>query len=83
MRNRYGDWAAHPEVASILANFLNSLSGSPWMNINNGYTDKAGDGGTSSAAYGGTCQDAFSHGKSLSDADVLVRNPSAAIAIFV
>jgi hypothetical protein len=60
-------------VASILANFLNSLSGSPWMNINNGYTDRGGATGTSSVSYGGTCQDAYSHGKSLSDADVLVR----------
>jgi hypothetical protein len=60
-------------VVSILAEFLNSLSGSPWMNINNGYYDKAGNGGTSQVSHGGTCYDAYSHGSSLSDADVLVR----------
>lgn len=43
------------------------------MNINNGYYDKAGNGGTSQVSHGGTCYDAYSHGSSLSDADVLVR----------
>ena len=73
MRCRYGNWAAQPEVADILAKFLNSLSNSAWMNINNGYTDSAGNTGTSTVSHGGTCMDAYSHGKRLSDADVLVR----------
>lgn len=67
----YGDWKSQPEVARLLAEFLNSLSGSPWMNINNSYYDKAANTGTSQVSHGGTCYDAYSHGSSLSDADVL------------
>ena len=70
---RYGDWSAQPEVAQILAEFLNSLGGTSWMNINNGYYDGSGNIGTSQVSHGGTCYDPYSHGKSLLDADVLVR----------
>jgi hypothetical protein len=62
-------------VVNILAEFLNSLSGSAWMNINNGYYDGMGNVGTSQVSHGGTCYDAYSHGPSLSDADVLVSHP--------
>lgn len=44
------------------------------MNINNGFYDSAGNVGTSQVSHGGTCYDAYSHGASLSDADVLVRS---------
>ena len=73
---RYGDWTAQPEVARILAEFLNSLGGTSWMDINNSYSDSDGDTGTSQVSHGGTCYDPYSHGKSLSDADVLVSIPS-------
>ncbi len=68
-------------MVSILAEFLNSLSGSPWMNINNSYSDKAGNSGTSQVSHGGTCYDAYSHGSSLSDADVLVSAPLYLLAL--
>ena len=70
---RYGDWASQPEVAHILADFLNNLGGTSWMNINSGYYDSSGNVGTSQVSHGGTCYDPYSHGKSLSDDDVLVR----------
>ena len=69
---RYGDWASQPEVAHILADFLNNLGGTSWMNINSGYCDSSGNVGTSQVSHGGTCYDPYSHGKSLSDDDVLV-----------
>ena len=72
---RYGDWTAQPEVARILAEFLNSLGGTSWMNINNSYSDSDGNTGTSQVSHGGTCYDPYSHGKSLSDADVMVSIP--------
>ena len=70
--SRYGDWASQPEVAHILADFLNNLGGTSWMNINSGYYDSSGNVGTSHVSHGGTCYDPYSHGKSLSDDDVLV-----------
>ena len=69
---RYGDWASQPEVAHILADFLNNLGGTSWMKINSGYYDSSGNVGTSQVSHGGTCYDPYSHGKSLSDDDVLV-----------
>ena len=69
---RYGDWASQPEVAHILADFLNNLGGTSWMNINSGYSDSSGNVGTSQVSHGGTCYDPYSHGKSLSDEDILV-----------
>ena len=45
------------------------------MDINNSYYDSDGNTGTSQVSHGGTCYDPYSHGKSLSDADVLVSNP--------
>ena len=46
------------------------------MNINNGYYDRSGNAGTSAVSHGGTCFDPYSHGKKLTDDDVLVRNDS-------
>ena len=69
---RYGDWTAQTEVAPILGEFLNSLGGTSWMNINTAYYDSQGNTGTTQLSHGGTCFDPYSHGKSLSDADVLV-----------
>ena len=65
-------WASQPEVAHILAEFLDNLGGTSWMNINGGYYDSSGNIGTSQVSHGGTCYDPYSHGKSLSDDDVLV-----------
>ena len=45
------------------------------MDINNSYYDSDGNTGTSQVSHGGTCYDPYSHGKSLSDADVLVSSP--------
>lgn len=70
--HRYGDWSGQPEVAPILAEFLDNLGGTSWMNINNGYYDNSGNIGTSVVSHGGTCFDPYSHGKKLSDEDVLV-----------
>ena len=46
------------------------------MNINNGYYDSDGNQGTSQVSHGGTCFDPYSHGKSLSEEDVLVSTHS-------
>ena len=59
-------------MAPILAEFLNNLGGTSWMNINNGYYDRSGNAGTSAVSHGGTCFDPYSHGKKLTDDDVLV-----------
>ena len=80
---RYGDWSGQPEVAPILAEFLNNLGGTSWMNINNGYYDRSGNTGTSAVSHGGTCFDPYSHGKKLSDADVLVSSdPPCSVSLY-
>ena len=68
---RYGTWDA--SVPTGLASFVNALSGTPWMQINQAYTDSRGNRGTSTMRHGGTCYDTGTRGASLSDQDVLVR----------
>ncbi len=59
-----------------LASFVNALSGTPWMQINQAYTDSRGNRGSSTMRHGGTCYDTGTRGASLSDQDVLVRGHS-------
>ena len=68
---RYGTWDA--SVPTGLASFVDALSGTPWMQINQAYTDSHGNRGTSTMRHGGTCYDTGTRGASLSDQDVLVR----------
>ncbi|KAK9840576.1 hypothetical protein WJX81_002140 [Elliptochloris bilobata] len=65
----YGTWDA--SVPTGLASFLNALSGTTWMQINQAYTDSRGGRGTATMRHGGTCYDTGTRGASLSDADVL------------
>lgn len=73
---RYGTWDA--SVPTGLASFVNALSGTPWMQINQAYTDSRGNRGTSTMRHGGTCYDTGTRGASLSDQDVLVRGHARA-----
>jgi hypothetical protein len=66
----YGNWASNPSQQIILADFISSLGSSPYFQINQGYPDSSGQAPSGGLAFGGGAADAYSHGASLSEADV-------------
>ncbi|TMH56409.1 MAG: hypothetical protein E6H53_15070 [Betaproteobacteria bacterium] len=66
----YGNWAANISQQIILADFVSGLGSSPYFQINQGYPDSSGQVPSGDIAYGGGALDAYSHGASLSEADV-------------
>ena len=66
----YGDWASNIYQQLIVADFVSALGASPYFQINQGYPDSSGQVPSGDIAYGGGALDAYSHGASLSEADV-------------
>jgi len=62
--------AVSEEAFSLLANFLASLGGSPYLAINTTYPDITGYAPNGGLTYGGSAVDRYSHGVSLTAADV-------------
>ena len=65
----YGNWAGNT-APSILTDFANGLSGSPWYNINTTYADANGKKITNSVHLLQQTADNYSEGKVLSDAQI-------------
>jgi hypothetical protein len=67
----YGDWSSDTAAQSTLTELAKNLGGSPYYAINGTYSDGSGAHVANSVAYAGGVVDAYSRGRSLSDADVL------------
>jgi hypothetical protein len=65
----YGDWSSN-SASTILEDFANGIGGSPYFNINTTYYDGSNNHVANSVALAGTTTDAYSRGKSLSDAAI-------------
>lgn len=66
----YGDWSSNSAV-SILSNLAASLDGSPYFNINTTYYDGNNNKVSNAVAAPSASTDNYSHGKALSDSDVM------------
>lgn len=66
----YGNWASDINRQIILANFISDLGSSTYFQINNGYPNSAGQAPNGALTYGGAANDAYSHGATLTEADV-------------
>lgn len=62
----YGDWSGN-SATTILTDLANSISGSPYFNINTTYDNGAGTKISNSVVFGGSTTDGYSQGASLSD----------------
>ncbi|HWX93354.1 MAG TPA: hypothetical protein VNY29_12055 [Terriglobales bacterium] len=67
----YGNWSGSNGAAvSILTNFAQHIGGSPYFNINTTYFNAAGTAVSNSVAFGGSANDSYSRGTSLTDNDI-------------
>jgi len=68
----YGHWPARTVggTQDIVEDFLSRLGSSPYFRINTGYTDSWGVAPSGVVIYAGTVNDAYSHGPSLTPADI-------------
>jgi hypothetical protein len=66
----YGNWGTNTAL-TLLPDYAQHLSGSPYYNINTTYTNGGGTHLSNLVTYNGAYNDAGSHGLNLSDADVL------------
>jgi hypothetical protein len=65
----YGDWSANTSAQLILSDLATTLGNTPYMQINNRYTNGSGQAATSALIFGGSVEVTnYSHGTSLSDA---------------
>ncbi|HSN29837.1 MAG TPA: hypothetical protein VLT45_26295 [Kofleriaceae bacterium] len=80
----YGNWSSTDR--SILDNLAKSIGGSPYYNINTTYYNGSSQHVSSSVAQASTASDNYSHGTSLSDADiqaiVAAQNPTDTNGIY-
>lgn len=72
----YGSWTGNT-ATTILADFAKNLGGSPYFNINTGYTDGANNRISNSVTFGGAVFDAYSQGTTINDAQILAIVQSA------
>jgi hypothetical protein len=66
----YGNWANRSDDQILLADFVSNLGWSPYFRINSGYPDASGQTPTSALFLAGADADAYSHGATLTEADV-------------
>jgi hypothetical protein len=65
----YGNWSSNTAV-DILTELASNIGGSPYYNINTTYSDTTGQSVDNAVAFGGSVNDAYSKGKTLTDDDV-------------
>lgn len=65
----YGNWVNNT-ASTILENLASSIGGSPYFNINTTYYDSKHNNISNSVYFAGSTVDNYSHGASLSDADI-------------
>jgi hypothetical protein len=66
----YGNWSTNTDQILILADFMSNLGSSPYFKINQGYPNSVGQAPSGDLAFGGVASDAYSHGATLTEADV-------------
>jgi Phosphate-induced protein 1 conserved region len=66
----YGNWSTNTNQQLVLADFMSNLGSSPYFLINTGYPNSNGQAPSGELTFGGSAADAYSHGPSLSEADV-------------
>jgi Phosphate-induced protein 1 conserved region len=66
----YGDWSTNAHSQFVLADFISTLGSTPYFQINQGYPNGSGQAPSGDLTFGGGAVDAYSHGASLSEADV-------------
>jgi hypothetical protein len=66
----YGNWSASPTTSTIVGDFLGSVGGSPYFNINTTYYNGANLHVSNAVTYAGATTDSYSQGPDLTDAKV-------------
>jgi Phosphate-induced protein 1 conserved region len=66
----YGNWATDAYRQIVLADFMSNIGSTPYFQINTGYPNSAGQAPSGELTFGGSANDAYSHGATLSEADV-------------
>lgn len=66
----YGNWAGRATDQTVLTDLASSIGNTPYLNTVRLYADSTGSGASSDVIYGGSVTDNYSHGVSLSDADI-------------
>ena len=66
----YGNWAGRGTDQLVLTDLASTIGNTPYLNTVRLYTDSSGTGASSAVVYGGSVTDNYSHGVSLSDADI-------------
>jgi hypothetical protein len=66
----YGNWANRLNDQLILADFLSTIGSTAYFRINSGYPDSSGQAPSADLAFGGSTTDSYSHGATLTEADV-------------
>lgn len=66
----YGNWASNIADQITIANLASEIGSTPYFNIVRLYTNAAGQAPNSAITFGGGALDAYSHGATISDADV-------------
>jgi hypothetical protein len=65
----YGNWVGNT-ATTILPDLAASIGGSPYYNINTTYDDSGNNHVANAVSFAGSTTDSYSHGTSLTDADV-------------
>jgi len=65
----YGDWSGN-SAPTVLTDFASTIGGSPYFNINTTYYNGSSTHVSNSVSYAGSTTDNYSHGATLSDADI-------------
>jgi hypothetical protein len=66
----YGDWSGNTPDQLLLADFLSNVGARPYFEISRLYPNGAGQTPSGLVVFGGSGADAYSHGATISDADV-------------
>lgn len=66
----YGNWQDQSNAQATITDFVASLGGSPYLRINTTYHDSAGTPLSNSLLWASNLDDAYSHGRNLTDADI-------------
>jgi hypothetical protein len=66
----YGSWPQTAGTFDVYVDFLSNLGGTPYFQVATKYPNALGEAPSGELAYGGAAIDAYSHGPTLSDADI-------------
>ena len=66
----YGFWGNRIADQLLLSDFMSALGSTAYFQINSGYPDSSGQAPSGALTFGGSFADAYSHGATLTEADV-------------